>query len=591
MFLRSHARHHDIYVPDEAHQLRCPSLPSFASHCKKPTPGPLLARRAPEMNPHEVLPYDIWHLIFQQLCSDGGAAGCALARTSRSFRALSASTRFYSLTLASVAQVKGFLICLERIRRSNAPSPRPSSSSDSPGLASAGSGSGTPDPARGTPPIHHLLLSFLPPTCDAPQRAFRKWTDYARGERALVFQLANDHHAWVKGKALWNRECVLHVSRLLQLAAPSLRSLVLLQCAEVRLPLLALLPHGLPVLRELTLLADDRALLRAPGPGALVAGQNDESDFEFYGVPVWAGVGGFAESTAQNTESSADPSVTPNVRPPPLPSLTHLHIVCAGPKLHGWERTLPRWASIAPSLTHLRVSQGTARIPPALAELLGLPPAPSDDGAEPETPLTPNPIAGLERREPPASPTDDARSARATISAASASDLDDVPAPPAPTLDRARTVVVQMCGARKSSAEGARDPALRELQRVVDWLDERRAADGDGDEEAPRLVVLKNRAYMPGYWEARLAWDWRERMRGGGGCWTEDERDEHAWRVFHVPEQGKKRGIVAVNVAEVGAGGQSSFDGADGGESRSKRRWWKVLANGVARARKRGNAT
>ena len=70
---------------------------------------------------------------------------------------------------------------------------------------------------------------------------------------------------------------------------------------------------------------------------------------------------------------------------------------------------------------------------------------------------------------------------------------------------------------------------------------------------------------------------------------TEDEGDEHAWRVFHVPEQlAKKRGIVAVNVAEVSAGGEPSAYGPD---VRAGRRWWKVLAKGVARARKRGNAT
>ena len=273
------------------------------------------------MHPLERIPYDIWCIILELVCADGGTAGCSLARTSRTFRALSAPTRFHSLALTSVTQVKGFLICLERIRRFDGEHPPPPSSCRlAPAATAADDCRSQEIGTHSAPLIHHIFLSFIPPTCDAPQRAFRKWTDYARGERALVFQLANDHHAWVKGKALWNRECVLHVSRLLQLAAPSLRSLVLLQCAEVRLPLLALLPHGLPVLRELTLLADDRALLRAPGPGALVAGQNDESDFEFYGVPVWAGVGGFAESTAQNIESSADPFVTPNVRPPPLPS-------------------------------------------------------------------------------------------------------------------------------------------------------------------------------------------------------------------------------------------------------------------------------
>ena len=62
------------------------------------------------------IPYDIWHLIFQLVCTDGGASGCALALTSKSIRALSASTRFYSLALSSITDVKNFLICLERIQ-------------------------------------------------------------------------------------------------------------------------------------------------------------------------------------------------------------------------------------------------------------------------------------------------------------------------------------------------------------------------------------------------------------------------------------------------------------------------------------------
>ena len=156
-------------------------------------------------------PFDVWHVVFQHVCTDGGYSGCALARTSKAFRSLSASTRFYSLTLSSLTQVKNFLVCLERIRRFERA--RTSSASSVHETSEAGSPN----------PIYHLLLSFLPDTCDAPQRTFRKWTDYARDERSLVFQLANDHKAWAVQKAHWNRDFVLHVSRLLQLAAPTLR--------------------------------------------------------------------------------------------------------------------------------------------------------------------------------------------------------------------------------------------------------------------------------------------------------------------------------------------------------------------------------
>ncbi|RPD63759.1 hypothetical protein L227DRAFT_584290 [Lentinus tigrinus ALCF2SS1-6] len=391
------------------------------------------------------LPYDLWHVIFQLVCTDGGRAGCVLAQVSKSFRALSAPTRFHSLALSSVTQVKNLLICFERIRRFD---------HGSPSLGMAGAGGSTP-------PFHNLLLSFLPGTCDAPQRTFRKWTDYARDERSLVFQLANDHRTWTAAKTAWNRDFVLHVSRLLQLAAPTLRVLTVLQCPEIRLPLVR---YCLPALRELTLLGDDRMFLRVEGPGALVPGQNDPSDFELYSVP-------------------AGPPDEP-----PLPALTHLHVVFTGLKLHPWEKTLPQWAAIAPAVTHLRISQGNARVAPVLGEMLGVVPA--------------------------VTPTEDADAdadSEAVIHA---------PRPPLEPEPEPEPLCFNMSGARKSNA--AQDPERRELERI---RDECSSLDG-----APRLTILRSRTYMPGYWESRLRWEWRERMLGGGGCWTEDEADEDVWK-------------------------------------------------------------
>ncbi|KAH9940537.1 uncharacterized protein BXZ73DRAFT_88754 [Epithele typhae] len=387
------------------------------------------------------IPFDIWHLIFQLVCTDGGAGGCALARTSRSFRALSALTRFHTVWLTSITEVKNFLICVERIRRFGT---RSDSSTPSPPIT-----------------IRHLLLSFVAPTCDAPPRSLRTWKDYARTERALVFQVTQDHYSWEAAKTVWNAEAVLHLSHLLTLAAPTLRSLVLVQCAEIRLPLLRVPDGGFPALAELTLLADDRAFVRAPGPGALVSGQNDPSDFDFYGV-------------ANDFSPSA---------PPTFPALTHLHVVCTGPKLHGWERTLPRWTTLAPALTHLRVSQASARVPPVLAELLGVPPA-----QEPETPDASAAASTAGTLGVASDDGTESAAARRFLAGA------DGAAPPWPAL---RTVVVQMSGARKARGASA-------------------------EVYAPRVVALRSRAYMPGHWEARLAWDWRERC-WAGGCWTEDE--------------------------------------------------------------------
>ncbi|KAI0745130.1 hypothetical protein C8Q76DRAFT_604537 [Earliella scabrosa] len=485
------------------------------------------------------IPYDVWILIFQLACTDGGASGCALARTSRQFRALSAPVRFHSLTLSSVTQVRHFLVCLERIRRFDSGRPSGTASRTTLDTLHPAAGSDT-SPA----PIHNLLLSFLPDTCDAPQRTFRKWTDYARDERSLIFQLAHDHKAWAAAKTDWNRAFVLHVSRLLQLAAPALHTLAVLQCAEVRLPLV---PARLPALRELTLLGDDRMLLRAPGPGALVSGQNDPSDFMFYGVPAAA-------------RPDAD------VDPPPFPALTHLHVVDTGPKLHPWDKSLPLWPALAPSLTHLRVSQGTARLPPVLAEMLGVDPAP------PFSPSSPLPPPEAED----AGPEDESEAgAHAPLR------------PREATCPSLRVLVVQMSGARRNNDEAQR--SMLELERIRDEC----AMGADGDESADpdpsatgkvRFTILRTRAYVPGYWEARLRWDWRERMMGGGGCWTENEEDEDVWKVFHLErtpgKKGKGREKATVNIRELRGDGSSDSQGA--GE-RSARRWWKVVSTRLPR--------
>lgn len=470
------------------------------------------------------VPYDVWHLIFQLVCTDGGSSGCALARTSKSFRALSAATRFHSLTLSSATQVKNFLVCLERIRRSERVATGAPSSSSKPAdevLREPSASAAIAAPAA----IHNLLLSFLSDTCDAPQRTFRKWTDYARDERSLVFQLAHDHKAWAVAKTSWNRDFVLHVSRLLQLAAPTLRSLVVLQCPEIRLPLVH---YRFPALRELTLLGDDRLFVRVPGPGALVAGQNDPSDFVFYAVP------------------------TEPPKEPPFPVLTHLHVVFTGPKLHPWDQTLPRWTELAPAVTHLRVSQGNSRLPRVLGTMLGVPPAVSVASPGETIPE----VAQL---------SDEVEQTRME-----------------PSYPSVRVLVVQMSGVRKNNEEVY--APIRELERIRDeyacW-----------DDPVARFTILRMRAYVPGYWEARLRWDWRERMVGAGGCWTENEGDEDVWKVFHLekpPGKGKKgKGgqlTVNVNVQELLREGSSNTQDT---HNTPARKWWKKLAVGLPRVRRR----
>ncbi|PIL25607.1 hypothetical protein GSI_11355 [Ganoderma sinense ZZ0214-1] len=257
----------------------------------------------------------------------------------------------------------------------------------------------------GQPEINIAVIPGLR-TMGTSTHVFRRWADYAHNEHGLIFQLANDYKAWAVHKAHWNWECVLHVSRLLQLAVPTLRSLAMLQC----LPLL----------------------------GAT-----------------------------------------------PFPTLTHLHVVCAGPKLHPWEKTLPMWSAIVitPAVTRLRISQAGAHMPAVLAEMLGIPPLPTplEDGiGQSEVAEAEEPLAGV---------------------LAEAEELE----PSYPSLE---TVIVQMSSAWKMNR--AEDPSLRELQHIAD------VCEVEGG-HAPRVAILWGHTYVPGYWESRLKWEWQSRMVGGGG--------------------------------------------------------------------------
>ncbi|KAI0356327.1 hypothetical protein OH77DRAFT_253149 [Trametes cingulata] len=437
------------------------------------------------------LPYDIWHIIFQLACTDGGKTGCALALTSQACRKLSADTRFYSVSLRSLLQVRAFLVCLERIRSSN----------------------GAPAETR----VYHLLLSFVPGTCDAPLRDWRKrWTDYARDERGMLLQLVNDHRQWEAKKTTWNRAFVVCISRLFAVVADTLRTLTVLQSREIRLPLVHC---RLPTLRELTLYGDDRLFVRPPPPGIRLPGESDPSDFNMYDVPL--------------PSADAPDGV-------PFPALKRLHLVFAYPKLHPWEKTLPQWAVFAPGVTHLRISQGDAQVPQILRDMLGVPPS-----------IVPAPLAP----------------ARDESGEGSADPLEREPAPPpAPTYPSVRRVIVQLCGPEKRIGD-ARANAMFALGREVEQI-AASCADADGTSQA-RISVLRSRLYEPEYWSRRLTWEWQDRMSGGEGCWTADESDEDERRGDAVDVGLLQNGSALLTLADFGGeGGQRPPRGA--------KKWWKA---------------
>ncbi|KAI8994097.1 hypothetical protein BD414DRAFT_457550 [Trametes punicea] len=394
----------------------------------------------------ERLPYDVLHIIFQIVCTDGGSTGCALALTSKSVRAASALTRLYSVSLGSLYDIQRFLVCFERIRRFD-------------GVV---------------PPIQHLFLSFLPGhSCDAPLRNWRKWTDYARTESGRLRQLMEDQRAWLTAKTEWNLLLVLHLSRLFEVAGPSLQTLTVLQAREVRLPLVR---YHFPVLRELTLFGDDRLLMRVPLPVVRLLNESDPSDLNFYGVSLPSGDG---------------PAGVP------FPSLERVHVVFAYPKLHRWEQTLRQWAVLAPAVRYLRISQGDAQVIRILRDAFGLPAAarsPADDQSG----------GGEASAEPILAP-----------------------APTYPNLRRFVVVVEGDSSDLKRAAE--RVSAKRELNE---------------DEEA-EIRILNGRTVHARHWLLRLERDWEDRMRGGDGCWAEDEIDEETRGEVVVPPSIQSEGTNA----------------------------------------------
>ncbi|KAI0356326.1 hypothetical protein OH77DRAFT_253726 [Trametes cingulata] len=256
------------------------------------------------LHPMDRLPLDVWSHILSYACTDGGRTGAALASTSSGIRTASASHRFYSLKLTSLAQIGWLLLCLELIGRA-----------ESPRLRTADQGSLN---------VRHLLLSFFPEDCDSLSRPWREWGEYSSDHRKREEQIAEDESAWRAAKGAWDRQFTFLAPRLFDLVAPSLGTLVVLQDPNNPLPYVSV---KLLALRELALLADDGIFVR-PAPRWM----NRRTDYDHRDIP-------------------------------PFPLLTHLHIVFEGDKRQWWAKTLPLWAELAPAMTHLRVSQARNLIP------------------------------------------------------------------------------------------------------------------------------------------------------------------------------------------------------------------------------------
>ncbi len=251
------------------------------------------------------LPIDVWRDIFEFTCIDGGRTASSLSCVSKAFRTISATYQFRSVRLSRLRDIQKFLTRYDAA------------------LATASTAGCDP------PRVYHLLLSFLP------------------GETDVTLLDAGCHmrdfHAWRDMKGAWNARCVDLLSRLFVLIGGHLKTLTVLQSPTIPLPFVRC---TLPALRELTLLADDRLLVRLPSESVDHSSWVELSNTEFYA----------ARAPLDLTEIAANP---------PFPALERLHVVDVSGedvarKRLPWATTFPVWAKLAPRLAVLHFSHADA---------------------------------------------------------------------------------------------------------------------------------------------------------------------------------------------------------------------------------------
>lgn len=250
------------------------------------------------------IPTELWRNIITIACTDGGFTGTSLAFTSKFFHAQSRDLRFHSLALYSLRQLEGFCAFLQLHAQDAKPG------------------------------IEHLYLSFF----NIPQ-ILRSDPRHAALGHGRQMEFDN----WTtEVQARWNERLAAAWTTLITLAAPTLRTLCIVE-EDVPLPLG--FPCDLPRLEELSW----RGYIRALRPPGLQEQGGSLGRF---------------------------------------PSLKRVHFVSGNS-----DSVVDALAAAVPSLlTHLRISNVSdwdVKLPTALARALGLPPpeAPddlSDEDMQPE---------------------------------------------------------------------------------------------------------------------------------------------------------------------------------------------------------------
>ncbi|KAI0360904.1 hypothetical protein OH77DRAFT_1418947 [Trametes cingulata] len=384
----------------------------------------------------DILPLNLIQRIVELTCTDGGLTGNVLSLTCKRLRAAVRPSRFRSVHLrGDKAHLDSFLALYERERS----------------LAES-EGSQTP------PHVRHLLLTLpctdlktalilrgviRPPasSSQAPPNAAARAAagTAARGSGAVSGTSS------MQPAALESSAAVDEARRLIHMVAPNLQTLGINWLAAAGGSLcsnVAFLDSPFPLLSELT-----------------VHGRCDPKQL-------------FTEDVL------AAQSVC-------LPALTHLHLM---PAFSAYSLDLPLWFTIAPRISHIRVS-GVPHVRNIheLAVLAGVPMEP----IEPEAVVT---------------------------EAAAPTELSTAPSPsgssPHPDL---RCIVVQAGARPKRGGCGNMVRARAALKRGMAQLE---ALCRETDIKCVVLDELQDLPSLQHAKEVRL--DWMERIRGEAGCWPED---------------------------------------------------------------------
>ncbi|KAI0645528.1 hypothetical protein C8Q79DRAFT_1111321 [Trametes meyenii] len=423
-----------------------------------------------------LLPPEIWREIFSYACIDGGYTGTSLSLACKFFHNISLPVRFHVVSFHSLRQVELFLAFASRYQQEH----------------------------HGTiPRVYHLLLSFsraqppsFPSSLDAtdvtPHSSPRRSPDV---DQWIIARRLRE-----QDKATWDHRFLALVSGLLDLAAPHLRTLALLQSDGFTLPAIR---RSLPRVRELTLLVGISVMLNGSEGDTLIHYAADSLGASPPSSPL----------SHPSRKTGAPTFTTPNIPHARFPALERLHVVCGRHRDFVLRDTLAHLPRLAPMLTHLRISNATYThehcIPGFLHDALGMPlpaaavhpapPRPAEDGAKPVSRL-PQPCLDAK--------TDEGA---------------DVHVDVRPALPALRRVIVHSVPPPSTGTCGNPQREYVVLVNAVNAL--RAACDLTSD---VRVRAMRGERAKHRVWERVVESHWSDRIGGGYGCWV--GRDEPSVR-------------------------------------------------------------